>query len=426
MKQHFALANRHTTNAAASRSVLWRLGRIIIWLFGIGILIVVTAISAALIYSWYRHNQTVILPQPTGPYAVGRLSYDWTDQSRPETFDSHPGAKRELMVWIWYPADARTSGEPVKYLPANWRRATKRGNGIDLVLSYFLTQNLAQVKPHALADVPPASTQEKYPVLVMQPGLGPIATDYTTIAEELASHGYIVVASTPTYSAKVVVFDDGRVVEGSRAANIEDDATPAEAKSVLNHLIPVWVTDNQFVLDQLETLNRSDASQRFSGRLDMARIGLFGHSFGGASAAQTCSIDTRCVAGADLDGYLYGDVVQQGIQQPFLFIWSEPNADDPNWQTATSDVAAVYERTPNDVYQVTIRGAQHFNFTDMVLMYSPVLRLMHVVGPIDSRRGLQIATAYLEAFFNRYLQDTESPLLAGPSNAYREVEFRSR
>jgi predicted dienelactone hydrolase len=45
-------------------------------------------------------------------------------------------------------------------------------------------------------------------VLIMGPGLGAAASDYTVLAEDLASHGYIVVGYTPTYSTDVT-FPDG-------------------------------------------------------------------------------------------------------------------------------------------------------------------------------------------------------------------------
>src|SRR4051812_4638652 len=46
----------------------------------------------------------ITFPELTGPYKVGRVSYEWVDQSRDETFASVPGLKRDLMVYIWFPA----------------------------------------------------------------------------------------------------------------------------------------------------------------------------------------------------------------------------------------------------------------------------------------------------------------------------------
>jgi len=261
----------------------------------------------------------------------------------------------------------------------------------------------------------------------MQPGLGPIATDYTTLAEDLASHGYVVVASTPTYSASVVVFPDGRVARSSASGTIADDAAPDAAKIILDRLLTVWAGDNVFITNQLEKLNRAGPSGRFTGKLDLQAIGVWGHSFGGASAAQTCRLDNRCKAGADLDGTLYGDVVRVGLHQPFMFIWSEPkDQTDTRWQQSMRDAQQLYDRLRNGGYQLTIRGTAHFNFSDYAVLYEPIVKLIGGLGPIDGQRGLQITSDYLNAFFAKYLKGADSPLLTGPSPEYPEVQFRSR
>ena len=55
----------------------------------------------------------------------------------------------------------------------------------------------------------------------------------------------------------------------------------------------------------------------------------------------------RGIAGADLDGYPYGAVVQTGLYQPFLFFWSEPpSAADPAWQKARQDTRLIFDRLP--------------------------------------------------------------------------------
>src|SRR5207249_12323590 len=70
------------------------------------------------------------------------------------------------------------------------------------------------------------------------------------------------------------------------------------------------------------TLFRS-ASGKFTGRLDMSRVGVFGHSLGGATAAQFCHDDSRCKAGIDVDGAPLGSVIRDGIPRPFMFLLSE-------------------------------------------------------------------------------------------------------
>jgi predicted dienelactone hydrolase len=381
------------------------------------------AIAGAAAYGYWRHNQVVTLPAPAGPYAVGRVESDWVDASRAETFGSDPNARRELVVWIWYPAASGATTAAAPYLPDSWRLAMERVRG---GLGVLVTQSLAAVRDHAVADAPLAAARQPFPVIVMQPGLGPIAPDYTTLAEDLASRGYVVIASTPTYSANAVAFPDGRVVERTDAGTVPDSAPPDVAKSMLDRLAGVWAADDRFVMDQAQKLNTTDPSGRFTGKLDLNAIGVMGHSFGGASAAQTCHLDDRCKAGADLDGWPYGDVIQNGLRQPFLFMWSVPaSLQKDGLQQAERDTQALVNHSTGKTYQLTVEDTRHFNFSDYAVLYEPLLKPMQMLGSIDGRRGLKITTEYLAAFFDHTLRGAPATLLAGPSPEYPEVEFKA-
>ncbi len=345
---------------------------------------------------WLR-NRPVELPAPGGPYPVGRVEYDWTDSARPDPLAADPSQPRKLNVWIWYPGEAGASGAgPAPYLPSAWVTERERDEGFGILLK----QNLDRVQGHSTEQLPLSGVQGSYPVLIMQPGLGPILPDYTTLAELLASYGYIVVGSTPTESSVVVVFNDGQTVYRTPQGNLPDSASPEEAGEILDKLIQVWVGDDGFLVDQIERLNAADPEGRFTGRINLGKVGVFGHSFGGASAEEFCAHNARCKAGADLDGYLYGDVAQVGLQQPFLFLWSEPaNKTDPNWQRAMQEANAALQSQPEG-RQITIPGTRHFNFTDFAVEYAPIYHLVGALGPIDGEQGLQTIATDVREFFD--------------------------
>ena len=56
------------------------------------------------------------IPPPTGPFPIGRVGYHWVDRSRPEPHSPDPAARRELMVYFWYPA-AKSHAAAAVYLP---------------------------------------------------------------------------------------------------------------------------------------------------------------------------------------------------------------------------------------------------------------------------------------------------------------------
>ena len=184
-----------------------------------------------------------------------------------------------------------------------------------------------------------------------------------------------------------------------------------------------------FALDQLERLNASDPSGRFLGRLDLQRVGAFGHSLGGATALQFCHDDSRCKAGIDVDGIPWGSAVRDGVSQPILFLFSDHTGDspDPEDRQIAANFHSLYERLPADRrLQITIRGANHYLFSDDgALLKSPLLMralgLLGIVG-IDGRRQLAVTDHYLSTFFDVHLKGAPASELKSQS-AYPEAEY---
>jgi predicted dienelactone hydrolase len=143
----------------------------------------------------------------------------------------------------------------------------------------------------------------------------------------------------------------------------------------------------------------------------MTRVGVFGHSFGGATAAQFCSQDSRCKAGIDVDGSLHGSVIQAGIHKPFMFLLSDHGdfSSDAETHQIQADIQSVYDRLPRDSrLRISIRGANHFTFTDdgAVLkshLLRGVLRLVGMLG-IDGRRQLAVTAYCVRTFFDVHLK----------------------
>jgi len=87
----------------------------------------------------------------------------------------------------------------------------------------------------------------------------------------------------------------------------------------------------------------------------------------------------------------------------------------------------MYEGTQNAAYYLTVAGAGHFNFSDLPVRLLPparlLFRLLGFIGTIRPQRGGEITSAYLIAFFDKYLKGVDSELLRGPSPRYPEVSF---
>ena len=100
-----------------------------------------------------------------------------------------------------------------------------------------------------------------------------MSSDYTTLAEDLASHGYVVVSFDAPYRTVITAFPDGRVA--IRAAGGDFDRMPSSTTQHLaTQLMNGWIADLKFVLDQLQELNANDPTGRFKGRFDMQKVGV--------------------------------------------------------------------------------------------------------------------------------------------------------
>jgi len=376
---------------------------------------------------WLERRTAVTLPTPTGTFAVGRAVYDWAENETLDTLAPVPGTKRELLVWIWYPSAAGQSAAMDDYVPAQMRAAAAPGGG----LLRLLTRDLSKVHAHSIRDADVSPQQRSYPVVIIRAGASAEVWNYSTLAEDLASHGYVVVGFDAPYRTYSVVFPDGRVMRRTPENNPElcEDQEQAQQARCVNKVLTAWTADIAFVLDQLERLNVSDPTGKFPGRLDMTRVGVFGHSFGGAQAAQFCSLDSRCKAGIDVDGSLHGSVIQAGIHKPFMFLLSGQGdfSSDAEIRQIQADIQSVYDRLPADGrLRISIRGANHFLFSDDVALLKShivlrTLRALGVVG-IDGRRQLAVTVYCVHSFFDAYLKagSASTPKIASP--LYPEIQ----
>ena len=381
---------------------------------------------------WVDHTRKTSLPRPTGSSAVGRTTYVWRDTTQLDPMAPKAGTKRELFAWIWYPAKSSPRSQSVDdYLPVPWRADIQRHSGV--LLTQFLTRDLSRVRAHAARDAEVSPQHRSYPVILMRAGLAAQTTDYTALAEDLASHGYVVVGFDAPYRTTVVVFPDGRVIERA-PQNDADLLSGPQQERLAKYLVQAWSADMGFALQKLGELNTSGPSGRFLGRLDMERVGVFGHSLGGATTLQFCHDDSRCKVGIDMDGVPVGRVIADGVTQPFMFLMSDHKGESDSdgsqpeaIRNAGANLHSIYNRLPADRrLMIVIRGAGHYMFSDDgSMLKSPlamyVLRFMGIVK-LDGRRQVAVTEHYVSTFFDVYLKGTPASTLES-QREYPEVEY---
>jgi predicted dienelactone hydrolase len=387
-------------------------------------LVVVGIIIWTLLSFWIELKISKTLPTPTGKYQVGRMNLHLTDTTRLDSLSPQPFSKRELMVWIWYPAAESDSSSTVDYVPKEWSEALNEKRGF--LMNSLFARDASKIHAHSFHDAKISDEQINYPVLLMKSGIGTMATDYTSIAEELASHGYIVVGSDTPYSTWLLRFPDGRLVSRTYEGNPGESATISGGSNrILNRLVQIWSDDAHFVLNYLEQLNTSESSNQFFNKLNLNSVGVFGHSFGGATAAQFCLNDPRCKAGVDMDGAPYGTVIKTGLNKPFMFLLADhSNETDSVSVHIKSNIEEIYHSLPENHYWIYLEDAQHFNFSDLPFQKELLIsRLSGATGSIGGKRGLEMISSCLLSFFDKYLKDQTSTQINDLSKRFPEIKF---
>ena len=348
------------------------------------------------------------LPAPTGKYSIGRVPHYWTDEARGE-----PPAARELRVDVWYPAEPAAGATKAPY--CSDLAALRKAIGAES----FLWGSLST---HAVADAPIAAGTSRYPIVLFTPGHGMNACQYTALIEELVSHGYVVAGVDHPSQSKAIVYADGRVagvVEGDKA--IYSD--PKKSLQNYRDRVELRSADLQHVLNRLNALDAGQDDSRFAGRLDLARVGVLGHSLGGVAAAEACHDDPRIKAAVNMDGHANSlpfllDEEGRGPQKPFLELTdaATPPTDKQlaQWKVSRDEfeqqsaaqaqrVASLMRAIDGGSYRVSIAGTRHQSFGDAAI-WDPGT-------PQERVRRIQIMRDYVRAFFDKFLLDNEKTLL---------------
>jgi Platelet-activating factor acetylhydrolase, isoform II len=378
-------------------------------------------------------------PPPDGPYAIGTLTYHWVDTGRPEILSADPDDDRELMVQIFYPAERVASTPRAPYLPDADAVADAMSG-----LQGFprpIYGGLAQATTTAVPSAAPTTDGPAHPVLIFLEGLTGYRQMNTFQVEALVSHGYVVVAIDQPFIAAEVVYPDGHRSGTLPAAEMQSllkpDLGPVAATPTLRGrpfsagVVHYFAQDVGFVLDQLTGLNSADPNGILTGRLDLARTGLFGVSMGGIVGAEACRLDPRLRACLLMDAPMPLDVVRDGLAQPAMWITRDAaTMQDEGWaqvdivQHQTS-MRAVFDSLRAPGYFVQVPGMFHADLTDIPELI-PLSSLVGYTGPIGTGHAHDIVDAYSTAFFDRHLTGRPAPLLDEPPGQHPEVLVQTR
>lgn len=334
-------------------------------------ILVIIAAAPAIVFPQYR------LPQVTGEYGVATKTYTYIDKNRIEEF-SDTGANRFVNVEFWYPENA---------------------NGT-------------------------------YPLLVFSHGAYGIKSSNTSTYQELASHGYVVCSIDHPYHSFYTTSDDGTIttinseyLQEFNNSNKYGIYTMEQLYGLRQKWMKLRTDDMNFVIDTILEKAKSDSDKVYQ-LVNPEKIGVFGHSMGGAASAWLGRERHDVTAVVNIDGPLFSDIVynkeknnfestHQAYKIPLLNIYS-----DSVWtqldSISTYAGNKTVEESGGEVYKVYIRGAKHMSLTDLSL-FSPMLADMLQGGKakIDKYKCLETMNRIILEFFDSYLKGKGSFTSAG-------------
>ncbi|KAI1206872.1 uncharacterized protein F4807DRAFT_469888 [Annulohypoxylon truncatum] len=351
-----------------------------------------------------------IIPSLTGPLNVGTTVLEVIDYTRqdPWTPKTQP---RDLAISLFYPTNETYPSNspfmrehecrPAVQFPPVVASYLENGSGAP-------NGSLHNIITRACLDAPLADPST--PLLLFTPGLGLSRLCYSDTLIEIASYGWLIVSVDHPYETAIVEYPDGRIVYGlplnSSNATIANDVDirTSDLISVLNAL------SNSTITDKIPHFNGQGPPKQ---KLNTERVGIFGHSLGGATALSVTSNDTRFVVGANLDGSYWGSEKQKGTAAPFMTLTSEGHnrTGDQTWADTWPNLRG-FRR------EYTVSGAKHMDFSDLPVIievwpYGIPPKSEQSLGTINGTRIMEIQRAYLTSLFQRFLKGDNNGLLDG-------------
>ena len=386
---------------------------------GFSILLAIISIIAA---------KLLPIPTPypvTGPHQVGTMVVHLTDSSRPELYGNDPTAPREIMVQVWYPANPRKDDVQSQWMQDIEAAAPAIATYIDL--PSFALNHLKYVRANAFIDAPPITDSQGFPILIFSHGWAGFKEQNIFQVEELASHGYTIFGISHTYGAVLTVFPDGRQAPRNPEA-LPSGVSKEEYDLASNMLVRQWAQDISFVIDELEKTDHPSTLGLLTGKLDLSKIGVFGHSTGAGATAEFCASDPRCKAALMMDLWaepVSPDAISAGLSQPSMIMHSE------NWDSLDYPennyglIGDLVDSSTGEIFEMVIQGTKHYDFSSLPLL-SPLAPSLGLKGPIEGSLGLEIINFYSVRFFDQYLRGDSQVDLAELKTQYPEAKFGIR
>ena len=323
------------------------------------------------------------LPKPQGEHTVGTETFHWVDSTTLEWFTPEKSDDyREIMVQFWYPSSNQPGNktEPyMDYIDLRSKTIAAAGN-----LPSFFPSHLNLVKTNSYFQIPCLDQALGIPVVVFSHGITGSRHLHQALFEHLSSQGYLVAAIDHSYDCNLVIFPDGRFADYRSDIKGEPDSI-----AIRKQQLDTRSRDMIFVLDKLTEIQSGKIKSELNRKINLRKIAVGGHSYGGATAILSANRDDRVDACFILDGWINpvpNSIIETGLRKPFLSI-GRPEWKDSDYPDNYTYLGELVTNSAKPNYNIAINKTLHLDYTDVPL-YSPIIRYNWWFNTNFSRMGI--------------------------------------
>ena len=338
------------------------------------------------------------LPNPGGSYSVGTETFHWADSSRMEWFtDENPNDVREIIVQVWYPAFKNAKMNPEPYLDfIDLRAKTLAGAG---AIPEFFPSHLNHIYTNSFKNIPIIKSDQLMPVVIFSHGITGTRHLHQAMYEFLVSRGFIVVALDHSFDANLTIFPDGHLAD--YRSNITGHP---DSLNVRTMQMNTRVADISFILDQLDKIQSGKIESQINAKIDLERVAVGGHSYGGSTATVVSQRDNRIKACFSLDSWISPipqETIDDGIHIPFLFM-GRPTWDGSDYPGNYPRLDSLMAHSSNPKYRLIIKGTKHLDYSDIPL-FSPIIGYVLDVGSNPANLTVSLINRLVHGFLVKHL-----------------------
>lgn len=333
------------------------------------------------------------LPAITGIHSIGSTTFQLKDSTR---------ANRVVSIKAWYPVNENGRSRLGSYHP----NPSAAMSGI-MGMPGFVFGHLSLVKTQAF-DLPvPRKTSKSYPLVIYSHGAMSSNIDNTALMENIASHGYVVLAIEHDFSFQFYGLDPAIAMKPDVATQI------VFVDALIQKVVPNQVADYNLLIRSL-----TQNEQKISQLIDLNKIALLGHSLGGTTAVNASFVVNNVKAVVNMDGPIDERVVKD-FAHPLLYISSfSPDLSDEKLKAKSvpidfyrglkthelKSVKKLLEQPNEERNWVRFKEAGHIDLTDLPFMV-PLMASKHY----DKIKGHQIRSKIIVNFLEKHLKLKKNP-----------------